>query len=61
VKQHASPEPKPLAVVDSSFWTVAFGARVEVFLPRFFRIVAPSAVYREVVDNSTAADGATYP
>lgn len=57
----ASPKQKPLAILDSSFWTVAFGARVEVFLPRFFNVAAPAAVYREVVDASTSAFGATYP
>lgn len=52
---------RPLASIDSSFWTVAFGARVEVFLPRLFNLHAPMRVHEEMVAASRRAGGATYP
>lgn len=52
---------KQIAFVDSSFWTVAFGARVEVFLPRVFDLRAPATVRQEMVGASRRAGGATYP
>lgn len=52
---------RPRAIVDSSFWTVAFGARIEVFLPRLFDLYAPTRVHEEMVAASRRAGGATYP
>jgi hypothetical protein len=43
------------AVLDASFWDVAFGARVEVYLLRFFRLVGPRAVAREIEAAGLAA------
>lgn len=52
---------RPRTIVDSSFWTVAFGARIEVFLPRLFDLHAPTLVHEEMVAASRRAGGATYP
>lgn len=43
------------AVLDTSFWNVAFGVRVEVYLPRFFRLLVPSAVAGEIQSAGAAA------
>ena len=43
------------AALDASFWNVAFGARVEVYLPRFFRLVVPAVAAREIDGAGVAA------
>ena len=43
------------AVLDASFWNVAFGVRVEVYLRRFFRLTVPRTVSREIERAGLAA------
>ena len=45
------------AILDASFWNAAFGPRVEAYLPRLFRVVAPPLVRSEVLTDSIRGRG----
>lgn len=43
--------------MDASFWNAAFGARVEVYVPRLFRVVAPPVVRSEILTDRVGGRG----
>jgi len=45
------------AVHDTSFWNAALGARVEMYLPRIFRVLAPPTVRAEVLADRVTGRG----
>lgn len=47
----------PDAIMDTSFWNAALGARVEMYLPRLFRVVAPPAVGTEILADRVTGRG----
>lgn len=45
------------AALDTSFWNAALAARVEMYLPRIFRVLAPPGVRAEVLADRVSGRG----